>query len=108
MRTLLYQKRNGAFYLVLWRERQSFGKHGPERNKPSDVTVRFEEPISEVRRYMPTDPDSNLESGNRPRQTYSSPSNLEVEVPDHLVILEIVPRGVRTPGVETSCNFRPS
>ncbi|QLH39293.1 MAG: hypothetical protein HWD60_10520 [Defluviicoccus sp.] len=49
VRTQLYQKRNGAFYLIAWLEKQSFTKNKVINNAPQAVKISFEQAISQVR-----------------------------------------------------------
>jgi hypothetical protein len=104
----LFYKQNGTFDLLIWLEKRLYNRFGPVLNVPQAVTVQFGQPISLVRRYVPSDPNSDLTAGNRPKQTYKAPTKIDLNVPDHIVVLEIVPSGVVTPPVSTSCNFVPS
>ena len=108
VRTQLYQKRNGAFYLVAWLEKQSFFKNKVINNPPQAVNIRFEQPISQVRAYRPSDTAGGIAGSNQPKQTYSKPAAIALSVGDALTILEIVPNGVAVPNVATSCSFAAS
>jgi hypothetical protein len=107
VRSHLYQKRNGVFYLLIWVEKQLHDRFGRIENRPQAVSVRFGEPISLVRRYAPSDPNSDLTRGNLPERVYSAPEEIDLNVPDHMMVLEIVPRGTAVPAVSTSCDFTP-
>ncbi|QLH39292.1 MAG: hypothetical protein HWD60_10515 [Defluviicoccus sp.] len=108
VRTQLYQKRNGAFYLVAWVEKQSFFRNKVINNAPQAVKIRFEQPISRVRAYQPSDTAGGIARSNQPKQTYTQPSVINLSVKDALTILEIVPRGTALPGVSTKCSFAAS
>jgi hypothetical protein len=110
-RTLLYQKNNGAFYLVTWLEKP--GKVGISAtesrdviNPPQAVRVKFEQGVSLVRKYEPGDPYGDVTIANEPKQRYSTPKNPDLSVRDSVTILEIVPTGVVPPAVKKNCKFR--
>ncbi|QLH39295.1 MAG: hypothetical protein HWD60_10530 [Defluviicoccus sp.] len=92
VRTQLYQKRNGAFYLIAWLEKQSFTKNKVINNPPQAVTIRFEQAISQVRAYRPSDATGGIAGSNQPKQTYVQPTTINLSVGDALTILEIVPK----------------
>lgn len=92
IRSLLLQKNNGAFYLVLWLEKQSFrALSGPVSNAPQVVNVAFGQAVERVQVYRPADPETDLSQGQNPVKSVAWPSRLTLDVPDHPLILEIVP-----------------
>jgi hypothetical protein len=111
VRTLLYKKNNGAFYLVTWLEKPGKVGLSPTEsrdviNPPQAVTIKFEQGISLVRRYEPGDPDGNVTIANDAKQRYANPQRLDISLRDSVTILEIVPAGVVTPAIKKSCNFK--
>lgn len=111
VRTLLYKKNNGAFYLLAWIEKNGIvGLSSTQAkdiiNSPQAVTLKFEQGVDLVRRYEPGDPNGDVTTANNPRQQFSSPKSLNLSVRDSLMVLEIVPSGVAKPGVSKSCNFK--
>lgn len=105
VRTLLYQKSNRAFYLVMWVEKQSFTQNRPIHNPPQAVNVRFEQPITQVRMFAPTDMAGGIANGNLPKRTYARPTSISLNAVDAITVLEIVPTGTAVPPVSTRCNF---
>ncbi len=105
VRTLLYQKKNRAFYLMIWIEKQSFNQRQPVINPPQAVSIRFDQPIQQVRTFLPTGLTGGIASGNLPKQTYSQPAALALNAIDAITVLEIVPVGTPVPPVSTSCTF---
>jgi hypothetical protein len=111
VRTLLYKKNNGAFYLVAWLEKPGKVGLSPTQsrniiNPPQALRIRFEQGISLVRRFEPGDPYGDVTTANDARQRYSNPQELDISVRDSVTILEIVPAGVATPAINRSCNFQ--
>ncbi|MBK8176307.1 MAG: hypothetical protein IPK66_13895 [Rhodospirillales bacterium] len=106
VRTVLLQKSNGAFYLVLWQERQGFEKSGQIVNAPQAATLKFNTNIQLVRHYLPADPTSNyLWSRDTPVKTRSNPTSIDLNIRDYVEVLEIVPAGVPVPKLSLSCDF---
>ena len=105
VRSYLFQKNNRAFYLMIWQEKQSYAKGKRVTIPPRTLTLTFEEPVSVVRTYSPSDPDSDLTQGYRPTRTLSAPSSLSLSVADHVQIVEIVPAGVPVPSLPGQCRF---
>ena len=98
IRSLLLQKNSGAFYLVLWLEKQSFrALSGPVRNAPQVVNVAFGQAVKRVQVYRPADPATNLSQGQNPVKSVAWLSRLTLDVPDHPLILEIVPADATPP-----------
>jgi len=72
---LLLQKSAGNYMLVIWGER--FGSGGAD-----NITVRFGKKIKRLNVYDPT-------TGVLPLKKYQKIDSIELEISDHLVILEI-------------------
>ena len=111
LRTLLYGKNNGAFYLVIWLEKP--GKVGVSStesrdiiNPPQAVRVKFEQTVRLVRRYEPGDPYGDVTLANDAKQLYPAPKTLDLSVRDSVTILEIVPAGVVPPAIRKNCKFK--
>ena len=88
VRHLLFQKRNGVFYLVLWQPARSY-----EPDKKLDlgvadaqISLKFAAPISNALVYSPI-------SFERAAGAIKNPQLLEIGVPDHPIVLELIPRG---------------
>jgi hypothetical protein len=83
---LLLQKRDGRFELLLWTNAPAYdtkAKHDLAV-PPQSVVARFDRPIRTARTYLPL-------CGAGPVQESSGTDRLAVEVPDHLLVLEITP-----------------
>jgi hypothetical protein len=81
----LLQKRNGAFYLVLWQEVDSYNYHTKSdiSVSPMSVTVTFLDKLSKVKRYDPITSPIALNS-------VDNPLSVTIPVADKAIILEIV------------------
>ncbi|MBD2459706.1 hypothetical protein H6G89_01500 [Oscillatoria sp. FACHB-1407] len=82
----LLQKRNGTFYLMLWQEVSSYDLRSKEdiRVLEKDLVVTLNTSISQAKTYQPLHSVEALEQ-------YSNPSQINLQIPDHLLILELVP-----------------
>lgn len=105
VRSSLYQKNNRAFYLLIWQEKQSYAQGQRVINPARTITLTFEEGVSLVRTYLPSDPDSDLTQGHRPKRTVTAPVSIDLTVGDHLQVVEIVPDGVPAPTLPAQCRF---
>jgi hypothetical protein len=115
VRSILLQKGSDVFYLLLWQEVASY-----EKPKPSNLlryrewtpsarplTLTFEEPIAAVRTYRPSALDGDADAGKRPKATFETPTSLNLEVPDEVLIVEIIPNGASRPELPAGCTFTP-
>lgn len=84
-RTLL-QKRDGRFYLVLWQETDSYNLDTKRDLSVSRkrVTLSLNQPIRRASTYLPGNSASPLRS-------YRAPKRLTLSVPDHPLVVELVP-----------------
>lgn len=107
VRSVLLQKNSRAFYLLLWQAVQSYGHPVPsDLNIPSrHLRLTFDEPVWTVRTYLPTDPPHGGARGREPVAVYANPRSIDLEVPDHVMVLEVFPRGVPMTRVQRSCDF---
>ena len=92
---IVMQKRNGRFYLLIWQDGESFDRKAaseatvPPRRLTLDVgTHRF----SGMNVYLPTavglaDPNA----GVTPVRTVASPTWVTIDVPDHVMMIEMIP-----------------
>lgn len=90
----LLQKSNGEFYLILWQEARSWDNDSKTDINVNDlnVTVNLNTPISHAEVYKPLDSGSSILSQNAP--SGGSLNSLTVQVPDHPLIIKLVPSGV--------------
>jgi hypothetical protein len=84
---MLFQKRDGRFYLILWQE-----VLGYDVNKdtyisvvPTPVTLKLSTPISGAAVYEP-----NRQA--TPLRSYSMPTELLLQVPDRVVVVKLTPK----------------
>lgn len=86
---LLLQKRDGSFYLVIWQEVPSFDVDSKKDLSPTarSLTLKLGTKISTAETYLPLNSTSKL---NR----YTSPRSIPLKVPDHLLIVKLVPATV--------------
>jgi hypothetical protein len=84
--TLLLQKSNGTTYLILWNEFKNWnavtGK--PVYSKPVPVGLRIKQAVKRIRTYLPL-------TQREATQTFDS-SSVQLNVPDHPLIVEIEPK----------------
>jgi hypothetical protein len=111
VRSLLYKKNNGAFYLVIWLEKPGLVGISSTQSKdvinaPQAVTLKFEQGISLVRSYEPGDPYGDVRVANDAKERFWAPQSLNLSVRDSITILEIVPNGVVKPAIKKSCTFK--
>jgi hypothetical protein len=106
--TLLLQKNNRAFYLVLWLEQQSYNKNGEIAVTPRSLRLIFKQPAGRVRTYLPAHPSSSGVSGREPVNIFFAPNSIDLSVPDHVLIVEVFPRGGTITPIRRSCDFDPS
>ena len=50
----------------------------------------------------------DADGGKRPKASFEKPSSVTIDVPDELLIVEIVPTGIDVPGYPGGCQFTPS
>ncbi len=86
-RTLL-QKRDGRFYLVLWKEVSSYNTDtNRDLSVPSsEVTLTLNQQMATAKTYLPTNSVNQV-------QQYTAPKNLTLNVPDQLLVVELTPSG---------------
>ena len=87
VRNVLLQKRDGRFYLLLWQEVPSYDVTTRALLNPPPRTIRLtlNTPVRRLRAFQPTT------DGTKAVRTASRPRSLTLEVPDHLLILELTP-----------------
>ena len=82
----LLQKYNKNYYLVLWQEVPSFDQKAKKKKiipeKP--LTLTLNTPISQANIYQPVTSDVAL-------QQSLNPINLKLKIPDHPLIIELIP-----------------
>jgi hypothetical protein len=83
---ILLQKKNGNNYLILWNDAKSWDDELsamvaiPEEKG----IITFGSTVQQVKTYLPL--NSNL-----PIEVYNAPSSLNISIPDHPLVLEIIP-----------------
>ncbi|MBK8174732.1 MAG: hypothetical protein IPK66_05475 [Rhodospirillales bacterium] len=115
VQSFLLQKRSGVFDLVLWQEVASYEQpkltnalRAREWNAPNvPVTLTFDEKIASARTYLPSALDGDADGGRKPKSVHDAPTSLSLDVPDEVMIVEIVPAGVTAPDAPSSCTFTP-
>lgn len=115
LRSFAVQKASGVYNLVLWQEVASYEKPKPrnaframEISTPAQqATLRFDQPVALVRTYLPTALDGDPDGGRKPKQTFEAPGSVSLQVPDEVLIVEIIPDGVKPPPPPTKCDFVP-
>ena len=106
IRSILLQKGSDVFYLLLWQEVASYEKPKPSNllqsrewtAGPRPLALTFDEPVAAVRTYLPSALDGDADEGKRPKATFERPTSLGLEVPDELLIVEIIPDGATQTG----------
>ena len=106
VRTVLYQKTNHAYYLLIWLEKQGMAEDGPINNPAQAVQLDFGQNINLVRSYRPSQANGDITTGNRPRQTFDNPDSLNLTIYDDITILEIVPNGLTPPALPNGCHHQ--
>ncbi|HEY1931240.1 MAG TPA: type I secretion C-terminal target domain-containing protein [Acetobacteraceae bacterium] len=86
--SVLIEKSDGSFWLSLWNETES-------ANAPHTITVNLGEQAATVIEYDPLTGTSSIE-------TWSNVSSVQVSVPDHPVLLEIIGGSTTTTTTTTS------
>lgn len=113
IRHTLLQKRDGAFYLMLWNEVPSFNQYrGSEgfgqdiENKDVTVRLSFGQMLQEAELYRPVVSGGAVQKLEVPK---SKDQTLTVEVPDELVIVRVVPirrTATKPPGPPTGLSTK--
>ncbi|HKG06279.1 MAG TPA: hypothetical protein VKB19_07475 [Pedobacter sp.] len=95
IRQMLFQKKDGRFFLILW-QGVSGSAGGTHNNDYTDlepaaqnIKINFIKKAKKIQLYRPSFnkmPDGN---GTKPYRTFSNVFDLELMVPDHIVIAEI-------------------
>lgn len=84
----LIEKSDGSFWLSLWNETEA-------ANTPHTVTVNLATQAATVVEYDPLTGTSSIE-------TWSNVSSIQVSVPDHPILLEIIPAATSSTGSSTT------
>lgn len=82
----LLRKRNGVYYLALWQEVPSYDTRAQRDLSPEteDVTLSLANTFHRINLYDPI-------KGTAPIQSWSKTGKIAVQVPDHVLILELSP-----------------
>jgi len=85
LQSLLLQKRDGRYYLVIWNDKSSWDrKEKVAIDLPlRPVTIALHSPVDKATVYHPTYSES-------PKKTLTKPTRIDLDVPDHLVIIELI------------------
>ena len=86
----LLQKRDGTFYLILWQEVLSYDVQKKADIFVSERSVRLilNTQISQAVTYQPI-------HSITPIRQYTNPKQLEIRIPDHPLVIELVPTEIR-------------
>ena len=80
IKTVLLQKKNGTFYLLIWKASRPTEARVPLTLKlPSATNVSIYEPAN----------INNIAGGNQPLRTIADTKSVPIEVPDHVMIIAI-------------------
>jgi hypothetical protein len=84
---LLFQKRDGKFYLVIWSDTKNWDEWSARGITSADqpVTLSLASAANSVTLFRP------LTDGTKPVSTLSKVSEIDFSLPDHPVIIEITP-----------------
>ena len=92
---LVFQKRDGRFYLVVWQS-VNCSSDGTSNNNYKDInnperkiTLVFPEKISSVKQYRPSFESMPDGSGLNPVAVNTNIASIELNVPDHILVIEI-------------------
>ncbi len=82
----ILKKRDGYFYLLLWQEVSSYNTDTDrDLSVPSrQVTLTLNQRIATAKTYLPTNSVNQV-------QMYTAPKRLTLNVPDHLMVVELSP-----------------
>ena len=88
----LFQKSDGRYYLALWREVSVWDRNLQTEisNPDAAVTLTFNQPVEQSKVYLPYN-ERDYTAALRPVATEDNPSSVDLSVPDHLMMVEIVP-----------------
>jgi len=80
----LLQKRDGTFFLILWREKSSWDYNAVKEivNSTASVKIKFAEKITEASTFLPLITETAGE-------TFSAADSLMLQVPDHPIVVKI-------------------
>jgi hypothetical protein len=84
--SLLFQKSDGRFYLVLWNDANNWDaeRGEPTFNDSLSATLTVKQDVSRIRTFVP------LTNGTSPTSSADS-NSLDIAVPDHPLVVEITP-----------------
>lgn len=97
---VLFQKRNGEYYLVIWQTARSWDQEDlvpitvPERT----LTLTPHIPMSSISVYCPS--PAPIGNGTSAMQSWTNPDSVKLDVPDQLMVVKMTPR------IDTSKTFR--
>ncbi len=83
VKSVLLQKRNGTFYLVMWLNVNSVKPDYKDIETARSITLSFPKAIAQARIYRPTF------EGLSAQQTYKNAQRIALSVPDHPIIVEL-------------------
>lgn len=92
--SFLVQKKSGEFYLVVWQEVDSYDRKAQVdlHPEPRPLTLMFNTPVAEAASFLPTGLDlADPDEARLPVDVYADPISVALDVPDELMVIEIVP-----------------
>ena len=81
---LLLRKQDGSFYLIVWQEVQSYNyaSKSDVNHSPRKITLKLGTQVGKAQTYLPL-------NGTTPVNTYTKVSSINLQVPDHLLIVRL-------------------
>jgi hypothetical protein len=101
VRRLLLQKRDGSFWLALWRDADVWNENGGGDLHPGDeqVTLRLAQPVAGATAYRPAE-------STDPQASWGRTSSLQLSVPADVVLVKLESAGSRNeqPALGCACS----
>lgn len=92
LQSQLFQKADGKFYLALWRDVSVWNRNEQTEidNPDAAISLTFHQPVTTARAFLPYN-ESNPAAPLNPQSVTRSPRTMNINLPDHLMIVEIEP-----------------
>ncbi|NJK52306.1 MAG: hypothetical protein HC936_04805 [Leptolyngbyaceae cyanobacterium SU_3_3] len=86
VKSLLLQKQNGHYYLLLWLNVLSVTSDYKDVETARSLTLDLPGSIAQAKTYLPTF------NGTTAQRAYANPQRIALTVPDHPLVIELTPR----------------